>query len=100
METLITSFEDVFPVLKKTALIKASFLAIICIQYFLCGLLLCTQTGQYWIDILDEYAANWSLFIIGLCECISIGWFYGKMTTDKHFQHFYKTLLFIFYQYY
>lgn len=77
VETLTTSLEDFFPYLKKTPKIKAITLAIICFIYFLAGLLLCAQTGTYWIELLDEYSANWAILVIALVECISVGWFYG-----------------------
>lgn len=77
VETLTTSLEDFFPVLKKTQKIKSLTLGIICLLYFLAGLILCSQTGTYWIELLDEYSANWAILLIAFVECISIGWFYG-----------------------
>lgn len=77
VETLTTSLEDFFPVLKKTSKIKAFTLAVICLLYFLVGLILCSQTGTYWIELLDEYSANWAILLIALIECISVGWVYG-----------------------
>lgn len=77
VETLTTSLEDFFPYLKKTPKIKAITLAIICLIYFLSGLLLCSQTGTYWIELFDEYTANWSILIIAIVECVSVSWFYG-----------------------
>lgn len=78
VETLTTSLEDYFPVLKASNKNKAVTLAIICVLYFLIGLLLCSQTGTYWVGMLDDYAAGWALFLIGFVECVSVGWFYGK----------------------
>lgn len=77
VETLTTSLEDFFPYLKKTAWIKAGTLAVICGIYFLIGLLLCSQAGSYWIELFDEYSANYGIIVICLVECISVGWFYG-----------------------
>ena len=79
VETLTTSLEDFFPYFKKTPRIKAITLGTICALYFLSGLLLCSQTGTYWVDLFDEYSANWSILIIALVECISVSWFYGKI---------------------
>jgi hypothetical protein len=52
VETLTTSLEDFFPYLKKTAKHKAAALAVICVLYFLIDLLLCSQAGTYWIELL------------------------------------------------
>ncbi len=78
VETLSTSLEDFFPILKKTHRNKYITLTIICSYYFLVGLLLCTQTGTYWVELLDNYCANWAIFFIGISECISVSWVYGN----------------------
>lgn len=80
VETLCTSLEDFFPVLKKTALIKAGTLGIICTLYFVVGLIFCSHAGTYWIELFDEYSANYGIIFICLIECISVGWFYGTKT--------------------
>ena len=77
VETLTTSLEDFFPILKKNYKNKAITLGIICTLYFLAGLILCSQTGSYWIELLDTYCANWAIFFVGIAECISVAWFYG-----------------------
>lgn len=84
VETLTTSMEDYFPVLKANNKNKAITLAIVCMVFFLLGLVLCLQSGTYWVDILDEYAGGWALFLIGVMECISVSWVYGvdRLETD------------------
>ncbi len=85
VETFTTSLEDMFPVLKSTSKVKALTLAIICLGFLLIGLILCTQAGQYWIDILDNYTGGWALFMVGFFECISVAWFYGAERIEKDF---------------
>jgi SNF family Na+-dependent transporter len=77
VETLSTSLEDFFPVLKKTPKHRAATLGVICVMYFILGLILCTRTGTYWIELLDEYSANWAVLILAIIECITVGWFYS-----------------------
>jgi SNF family Na+-dependent transporter len=77
VETLTTSMEDFFPYLRSAKSIKAANLALVCLVYFLCGLILCTQAGTYWVELFDAYGANYGIMIIALFECISVGWFYG-----------------------
>ena len=78
IEVLTTSLEDFFPYLKKTQQNRTITLAIICFIYFIFGLILCTKAGAYWLELLDEYSANWAVFLLAFFECISIGWFYGN----------------------
>ncbi len=77
VETLTTSLEDFFPILKKTHKNKAITLGIICLLYFLIGVLLCSQSGTYWVEFFNDYSGNWAIFVIGIVECISVAWFYG-----------------------
>ena len=78
VETLSTSLEDVFPILKARQRNKSLTLGSICLAFFLAGLLLCVQSGSFWVSLLSEYGADWALFIVGIIECLSVAWFYGK----------------------
>lgn len=33
---------------------------------------------MYWLQLMDKYAANWSVLLIAICECILIAWIYGS----------------------
>ena len=33
---------------------------------------------MYWLQLMDKYAANWSVLIIAIIECILIAWMYGS----------------------
>lgn len=33
---------------------------------------------MYWLQLMDKYAANWSVLIIAIIECILIAWKYGS----------------------
>jgi solute carrier family 6 (neurotransmitter transporter, glycine) member 5/9 len=78
VEVTITSFVDLFPlIITKTKLRKQCFIALLCLILFLLGLIFCTQSGTYWIEILDTYSSGWAVLLVGALECISITWFYG-----------------------
>ena len=32
------------------------------------------------LQLMDTYCGGWGLLIIGLLECISLGWIYGKIS--------------------
>ncbi|KAJ4451056.1 hypothetical protein ANN_02493 [Periplaneta americana] len=34
-------------------------------------------SGMYWLQLVDKYAANWSVLLIAIAECILISWVYG-----------------------
>ena len=41
------------------------------------GLLFVTRGGLHWLELVDGYAANLTLFIVGGVECLAVGWVYG-----------------------
>ena len=49
VETTITSILDIFPKLKRKASRKYLTITIICIIYFLLGIIFTFQSGTYWI---------------------------------------------------
>lgn len=32
---------------------------------------------MYWLQLMDKYAANWSVLLIAISECILVAWVYG-----------------------
>ena len=42
------------------------------------ALVLYFQGVMYMLQLMDNYAATYSTLIIGLCECIALGWIYGE----------------------
>ena len=44
---------------------------------FLLGLIFCTTAGLYWLDIVDHFINNFGLVLIGLFECLAIGYVFG-----------------------
>lgn len=32
---------------------------------------------MYWLQLMDKYAANWSVLLIAITECILVAWIYG-----------------------
>lgn len=48
-----------------------------CSLAFLLGLIFCTEAGLYWLDIVDHFINNFGLVLIGLFECLAIGYVFG-----------------------
>lgn len=48
---------------------------VFCIVGFLLGLFLSTQGGFHWLDIIDHWAGQYGLAVVGLSECLVIGYF-------------------------
>jgi solute carrier family 6 dopamine transporter-like protein 3 len=73
-EAIITGLSDEFPIIKRN---REVFIAILFSVYFVVGLPSCSQGGVYVVELLDRYAASYSILFAVLCESIAISWFYG-----------------------
>jgi NSS family neurotransmitter:Na+ symporter len=51
---------------------------------FLGGIIFTTQGGLYWLDIVDHFINAYGLVVVGLLECIVVGWFFRLETIRKH----------------
>lgn len=52
-------------------------MAILFSVYFVVGLASCTQGGFYYFQLLDRYAAGYSILIAVFFEAIAVSWIYG-----------------------
>ncbi len=41
------------------------------------GILYTTKSGLYWLDIVDYFMNNYGLLVVGILQCIAIGYFYN-----------------------
>ncbi len=77
VEAVATSFAE------KLGVRKLSTTAVFCVIGFLVGLLFVTRAGLMWLDIVDHYINNFAVTVVGLLECVFIGWFgYTKLLKD------------------
>ncbi|KAF3832988.1 hypothetical protein F7725_026653, partial [Dissostichus mawsoni] len=75
IETIVTSVSDEFPkYLRKN---KPLFTLIFCAIFFVCGFPMITENGMFMLQLVDTYAASYSLVIIAICELLGISYLYG-----------------------
>jgi len=70
IEPFVAGFTDKWHFNKKLVL------PIVCIGGFLIGIIFTTRGGYYWLDIVDYFASSYGLTVVGLLECIVIGYIY------------------------
>ncbi|XP_076313330.1 sodium- and chloride-dependent glycine transporter 1-like isoform X2 [Tachypleus tridentatus] len=74
LETVTTAILDSFPFLRE----KKTFVVLgVSIFGFLGGIIFTTRAGVYWLELFDKYAANFSVLLIAIAECLLISWNYG-----------------------
>jgi neurotransmitter:Na+ symporter, NSS family len=71
-------------VLDKTKAKKEHIALIVCVLAFLLGLVYTTNSGLYLLDIVDHFVTNISLIVIGILECIAVGWILGAEKLRKY----------------
>mmetsp|Transcript_38091 Transcript_38091/g.119970 ORF Transcript_38091/g.119970 Transcript_38091/m.119970 type:complete len:243 (+) Transcript_38091:551-1279(+) len=74
VETILTAVDDAGVGQNSPRAVKA---AAACLAMFSVGLLFVTRGGLHWLELVDGYAANLTLFIVGGVECLAVGWVYG-----------------------
>jgi len=74
VETILTAVDDAGVGQNYPRAVKA---AVACLAMFGVGLLFVTRGGLHWLELVDGYAANLTLFIVGGMECLAVGWVYG-----------------------
>ncbi|MBN2407803.1 MAG: sodium-dependent transporter [Elusimicrobia bacterium] len=58
--------------------------SVICMLGFFGGIIFTTSGGLYWLDIVDHFITNYGLVVVGLLECLLIGWYLGSEKMREH----------------
>ncbi|XP_067651321.1 sodium- and chloride-dependent glycine transporter 2-like isoform X1 [Haliotis asinina] len=74
-ETTVTAIVDTFP--NKLQRRRGLVTACLCGFSYISGLVLVTRGGIYVFMLIDRYVATFSLLVVGILECVIIGWIYG-----------------------
>ena len=54
---------------------------------FLGSIVFATRGGLCWIDIVDHFLNNYGLVVVGILECILIGWVFKASKLREHINH-------------
>ncbi|KAI3377356.1 hypothetical protein L3Q82_008560, partial [Scortum barcoo] len=75
IETIVTSVSDEFP--KYLRKHKPLFTLVCCISFFILGFPMITESGMFMLQLVDTFAASYSLVIIAIFELVGISYLYG-----------------------
>ncbi len=78
VEGVVTSVAD------KWNLTRSQAVTAVTLPAFLLGTLFTTGAGLYWLDIVDHFINNFGLVLVGLVECIIVGWFWGAKEVREY----------------
>jgi len=68
----------------KWKITKAKATAMICVAGFIVSLSFTPGSGLYWLELVDHFIANFGLVMMGLVECIILGWAYNIKKLRDH----------------
>ena len=66
---------------------RKSVVTWICMTGFLGSLLFTAKSGLYWVDIVDHFITHYGLVIIGVLECVVVGWIFRAGRLREHIEH-------------
>jgi NSS family neurotransmitter:Na+ symporter len=69
---------------KKWRLTKGKATGIICLLGFCASLIFITGGGLHWLEIVDYFISNFGLVLIGLIQCLIIGWVFHLPRLRDH----------------
>lgn len=78
-EAIITALSDEFPKIGRN---REIFVGCLFSLYFVVGLASCTQGGFYFFQLLDKYAAGYSILIAVFFEAVAVSWIYGNLSNQ------------------
>ncbi|MBN2467580.1 MAG: sodium-dependent transporter [Deltaproteobacteria bacterium] len=58
--------------------------SILCVLGFLGGVIFVTGGGLFWLDIVDHFISHYGLVLVGILECILVGWFFHIAKIRNH----------------
>ena len=71
-------------IIDKFGLARKQVVTVLSIIGFLGSIIFATQAGIHWIDILDHFITHYGLVIVGIFECIVVGWLFKIKTLRRH----------------
>ncbi|CAK8698152.1 unnamed protein product [Clavelina lepadiformis] len=75
LETVSTAIIDSFP--RQLRSRRWQLMLFLSVILFLLGLTCVTNSGLYWVDLIDHYAAGWGLLFVAVMELFGVCYIYG-----------------------
>ncbi|MFH1415485.1 MAG: sodium-dependent transporter, partial [Elusimicrobiota bacterium] len=63
---------------------RSIVVSVSCILGFFFSIIFTTGAGLYWLDIADHFITSYGLVIVGLLECLVIGWYLKAEKMREH----------------
>ena len=81
VEAFTSAVVDKFHYRRKTVV------SVVCVTGFLGSIIFATKSGLFLVDIVDHFITHYGLVIIGIMECVLIGWIFKAGKLREHIDH-------------
>jgi NSS family neurotransmitter:Na+ symporter len=71
-------------IVDKFGLNRKMLVTVVCILGFFGSIIFTTQAGLLWLDIVDHFLTHYGLVVVGISECILVGWFFKIKILRNH----------------
>jgi len=71
-------------IIDKFGLNRKTVVTPVCVIGFGGSIIFSTQAGIHWLDILDHFLTHYGLVVVGMFECILVGWLFRLEVLKKH----------------
>ncbi len=61
--------------------------SVVCIAGFFGSIIFTSQSGLFWIDIVDHFINQYGLILVGIFQCILLGWIFKLSKLREHINH-------------
>jgi len=78
IEAFVSAMVDKFGFNRKTTITVVSVIG------FLGSVVFTTQGGLFWLDIVDHFLTHYGLVVVGIAECILVGWLFNIEMVRNH----------------
>jgi NSS family neurotransmitter:Na+ symporter len=78
MEAFTSAMVDKFALTRKPLITAVSILG------FLGSIIFTTQAGLLWLDIVDHFLTHYGLVVVGILECVLVGWCFRLKGLRNH----------------
>ncbi|NOY38693.1 MAG: sodium-dependent transporter [Nitrospirae bacterium] len=78
IEAFTSAMVDKFGIRRKRLITIVSILG------FFGSVIFTTQAGLLWLDIVDHFLTHYGLIVVGIFECILVGWFFRIKVLRQH----------------
>ena len=75
---------SVSAIIDKFGFRRSRVVTIISLTGFIAATVFTTRAGLLWIDIVDHFLTHYGLILVGIAECIFVGWFFKITILRKH----------------